>query len=334
MAVSMSGPEIRHFLVLGAGFTRNWGGWLASDLFSKVLSDAQLDPSIRELLWTYRDHGGVERVLGDLQDEHARNPNASTRGRLAQLEDALYRAFTVMDQRLAAVPFEFQSSGAYQLGPFLNSFDAIFTLNQDTFLERNYLNDNVSLMSGGRLDGYSLPGMRRRVNPNPSYDELKHPNIGVHEPSGDFQLHPRRQPYVKLHGSSNWRTGEERIIVLGGRKSGLIDRFVILKRYHDYFRHCLSSGPARLMIIGYGFGDDHINNAIMDAARGGQLELFIIDALGLDVIDKNKGIALYSPDIICSTLRPHVRGASNRSLREIFGSDHVEHGDVTDFVRR
>jgi len=232
------------------------------------------------------------------------------------------------------VPFEFQSSGAYQLAPFLDKFDAIFTLNQDVFLERNYLNNNVMLMSGGRLDGYSIPGMRRIHNPNPSHDELTHPNIAAHEPSGDFQLNQRLQPYVKLHGSSNWRTGEQRIIVLGGRKTGLIDRFPVLKRYHEYFRQCLSSGPARLMIIGYSFGDDHINNAIMEAVKGGQLELFVVDARGLDVIDKNKGIAIYSPDIIYSTLIPGVRGASSRTLREIFGPDHVEHGDVSGFLGR
>jgi hypothetical protein len=329
----MSAPAIKRLLLLGAGFTRNWGGWLAGDVFEYLLADTKLDPSVRELLFRYRDLGGVERALGELQDEHERNPSPPNRARLAQLEDGLYRMFTDMDEGLKDTAFEFQSDLKYALAPFLVKFDAIFTLNQDLWFERRYLNDNVMLMSANRWGGYQIPGMRKRLSPDPSFADMTQPNAGQWEPSADFQIDRRLQPYVKLHGSCNWRSADARIIVLGGRKIGLINRFPILTRYDSYFRQCLSSGPVRLMIIGYSFGDDHINDAIMKAAAGGQLDLFIIDVLGIAVIDKNRGIPLYSPDVMFATLHPHVKGASSRTLREIFGPDHVEHTKVVRFVQ-
>jgi hypothetical protein len=87
-----------------------------------------------------------------------------------------------------------------------------------------------------------------------------------------------------------------------------------------------------LMVIGYSFNDDHINDAILATARGGQLKMFIIDPLGIDVLDKNRGNAIYSPDLLISELGTHVIGASRRTLREIFGTDHVEHAKVIRFL--
>jgi hypothetical protein len=38
-------------------------------------------------------------------------------------------------------------------------------------------------------------------------------------PSGDYTVGPRSQPYYKLHGSSNWRDRDGRLIIaLGGTK--------------------------------------------------------------------------------------------------------------------
>jgi hypothetical protein len=37
-------------LLLGAGFSRNWGGWLASEAFEYLLGCPQVDEDIRSLL--------------------------------------------------------------------------------------------------------------------------------------------------------------------------------------------------------------------------------------------------------------------------------------------
>ena len=51
-------------LLTGAGFSYNWGGPLASDVFSALLADTSLDTHTRDLLF---DSGGAfEKVLADL----------------------------------------------------------------------------------------------------------------------------------------------------------------------------------------------------------------------------------------------------------------------------
>jgi hypothetical protein len=52
-------------LLSGAGFSHNWGGPLASDVFSALLADKDIDDHTRDLLF---DSGAAfEAVLADLQ---------------------------------------------------------------------------------------------------------------------------------------------------------------------------------------------------------------------------------------------------------------------------
>ena len=49
-----------HILLLGAGFSRNWGGWLADEAFEYLIGCPQVDDDIRTLLWTHKRSGGFE----------------------------------------------------------------------------------------------------------------------------------------------------------------------------------------------------------------------------------------------------------------------------------
>jgi hypothetical protein len=55
--------------LLGAGFSRNWGGWLADEVFEYLLGDKniQAKPDICRLLWETRPKGGFEVALSELQ---------------------------------------------------------------------------------------------------------------------------------------------------------------------------------------------------------------------------------------------------------------------------
>jgi hypothetical protein len=119
---------------------------------------------------------------------------------------------------------------------------------------------------------------------------------------------------------------------MGGNKPSAIPPHPILKWNQDRFTEFLSQPDTRLMVIGYGFGDDHINRAIGQGVDRGTLRLFIIDPLGLDVLDKNRHVAIYVPDNFFAKAQPHLIGASRRSMGEIFGDDLVEHGKVMRFL--
>jgi hypothetical protein len=121
-------------------------------------------------------------------------------------------------------------------------------------------------------------------------------------------------------------------MVGGTGKRALIDHFPVLASFHRAFKEQLSAGHVRLLIFGYSFSDEHINEAIMNAADSGQLELFLIDPSGIDVIDKNRMHSIWTPHELLLRLGSHIRGASRRSVREIFRSDRVEYEKISAFM--
>src|SRR5262245_37426143 len=318
-----------YVLLLGAGFSRNWGGWLAEEAFEYLLGSPQIDAGIRDLLWRYRRQGGFEGALAHLQSEFAQGPNDPTREqRLAKLERAILQMFRDMDKAFSAIThFEFHNSVEYLIRSYFVRFDAIFTLNQDLLMERHYLNGNVALSSYRSWNGWQIPG----TVPLPI--TVVNETIADRSPDTAFVVERNRQPFFKLHGSSNWiDTSKGRpLVVMGGNKPEAIRQHPILEWNHERFREYRSKPDTRLMVIGYSFRDDHINRAISEAVNRGTLGLFIIDPLGLDMLDKNRHAPIYVADNFFASVQPHLIGASRRPLRDIFGGDLVEHGKVMRF---
>ena len=60
----------------------------------------------------------------------------------------------------------------------------------------------------------------------------------------------------------------------------------VLSWYYEEFRKHLKRRDAKLMIVGYSFSDAHINEAILDGIKSGNLKIFIIDSAGLNILDK------------------------------------------------
>jgi len=105
------------------------------------------------------------------------------------------------------------------------------------------------------------------------------------------------QPYIKLHGSCNSVEGSagSRILVMGGQKAVNIGRFPLLTWYHQEFRNFLNRPGAKLMVIGYSFSDEHINDAIINAAQAG-LKIFLVDPSGEKILDKPQGFDTWSEE--------------------------------------
>jgi len=202
--------------------------------------------------------------------------------------------FAVMNKNLAATPFSFREETGWIIPEFLSLFDAIFTLNQDLLLEKHYLIPppvGLSLVSHGRWDIGVLPGMDEIPNPAMA-GSLFDPLQIQRRPSANFRatvIGPRHQPYYKLHGSMNWHDPKGgRLLVMGGNKPTIMQAYPILMWYAEKFRETLSRPNARLMVIGYGFGDNHINRLIAEAweAGGRTLTMFIVGPDGREILRK------------------------------------------------
>jgi len=255
---------MRHILLTGAGFSRNWGGWLASEAFEYLLGAPEIDEHLRFELWRTRTiGGGFEDTLISLQTAYHANASPENKRRLEAMTLALVGMFVAMRKAYAAEPLEPDDRNALWVMRFLAQFDAIFTLNQDTLLE-DYYAGNVRWNE--KWSGSYLPYME------PLYSEAKIVHrIGDTLMTPAIHLAPslELQPYYKLHGSFTWYLGADRLLVMGGNKTEAIRTPNVLARYHQEFAQQLATPNTRLMVIGYSFGDQHINETICKAAEGG-----------------------------------------------------------------
>ena len=94
------------------------------------------------------------------------------------------------------------------------------------------------------------------------------------------------------------------------------------------------SQPVKVMTIGYGFRDEHINRALMSAAEQKDLQLFVIDPLGAKTIaqgNRSIGGAIYAREEIEDVLEPVLIGFSARPLSRTFANDRAEHAKIMRF---
>ena len=111
----------------------------------------------------------------------------------------------------------------------------------------------------------------------------------------------------------------KRILIMGGQKAVSIGRYPVLTWYHEEFSKMLTRPSAKLMVIGYSFGDAHINDAIVEGLATG-LKLFVIDPCALKALQNDPRIG---------KARSALLGYSDRSLKTTFGGDRYAHDQVS-----
>src|SRR5260370_2533259 len=97
---------MNHILLLGAGFSSNWGGPLASDVFDWLLQRPEIsgDAYLKQMLWNDRNAGGFENTLSQVQSDYLRSPNAENGARLGCFQAAINAIFADMDRGSATRP--------------------------------------------------------------------------------------------------------------------------------------------------------------------------------------------------------------------------------------
>ncbi|SAL53809.1 hypothetical protein AWB70_04522 [Caballeronia cordobensis] len=317
---------IAHLLLLGAGFTQNWGGWLASELADDLIGRLADD---RETCQRLIANPNFEDVLGDLQRDWLQQRRPEHRTRLDALERAIKASFDDMNRVLAAHPgLEFQGNGPNfverGVGTFLARFDAIFTLNQDLLLELFY--------TGDVRVGVQYPGMRVPPAFWGSRPDEKIAAEWQPRPEDEYRVEQQGQPVFKLHGSANWRSeGGADLLVMGAQKVDAIAGSALLTRYATEFRERLRERGARLMTVGYGFGDEHINQEIAEAAQADEtFGLFVVGPGGRKTLrPRNDMGQIPQPQRPIEDVR--YIGGSTRSLRTTFTNDELERAKLLRF---
>jgi len=309
-----------NILLLGAGFSRNWGGWLADEVLEYLLGSKEINADIylREKLYQYKQMG-FEKALGEIQLECLSDPSEKNKKRQKEFSDAVSQMFKDMRKPYAnnQMQFEWTADIDYQVRPFLIKFNTIFTLNQDFLLEQLLSPEIQRKLVKPYLSELQKP-LNDDINTLPIYSS----NI-----DNEIKINSSMLPYYKLHGSYDWidnHGGTDALMVMGGGKAETIKLHPVLRKYQQQFCDSLSKPSTRLMIIGYSFRDEHINKQLTNAATAieNNLKIYIIDPKGIDVI---------SDENIKQSLHPTLIGASRRPLKEIFGSDKIEHAKIMKF---
>ena len=270
--------------------------------------------------------GNFEDTLAELQAEARTRASAEAIARLAAFEQAVMATFTDMNQVFAAFPgWRLSNDARDSIDAFLSRFDAIFTLNQDLLLELHYRNELV----GGRRRwaGPGYPGMA----PPPNWQAAQPAErIALPwQPAGEVRLADNLQPIFKLHGSANWRDpAGNHLMVMGGAKLQAIDRHPLLRRYLELFAQQLNAGDTKVMVIGYGFQDDHINDLLVQAGTQHGMQIHLVNPAGLDVLRRYPAQAIQGPNPLNDI--PLI-GVTMRSLREAFSGDKLSQRSLLRF---
>jgi hypothetical protein len=88
---------MNYVLLTGAGFSRNWGGWLADECFEYLLSCSEITPVIRRELWKSKNQKlGFENTLQELRALSAKHRDDRHCSELSAFEAMLEGMFHTM----------------------------------------------------------------------------------------------------------------------------------------------------------------------------------------------------------------------------------------------
>jgi len=138
------------YLLIGAGFSRNWGGPLSEEITGSLLGELHDDLEIANAL----RRGPFEDAFQGFQlPSAARPPDA----KLIRFQDAVSSLFSRLNKSFPK-NFEFNNELDFSVKSFLAKFGAIFSLNQDLLLEIHYV---YGFGLQEKWGGVFLPGMGR-----------------------------------------------------------------------------------------------------------------------------------------------------------------------------
>lgn len=270
----------QYVVLTGAGFTKDFGGFLATEMHEKILNSSKIQPfaRIRKLLLEDFDYESVySKVMSENYEAEEKKA----------LSDVMFDVYKAMDDRTKDYCWNRNESrgvswpGASHILKVCtrvsNKKGYLFTTNQDIFVDRQcgHRSGFVPRIGGNQVG----LGPRAQLKPEhyiqlPNEEEIE--RLKSQFPSsGDLQ-------YIKLHGSLGWLSANGgNKMVLGKAKMQDIEAEPILNLYyHSIFKPVISQEGCHLLVVGYGFADDHINSVIVEAAKNHGLKLFVITPSG------------------------------------------------------
>lgn len=277
---SIDVPASKTILLTGAGFTKNFGGFLAREMWAQIHNRLQRsnEEPLKQLIKNEFDY---EKIFEEIvKGSEYSNDQKDT------VNEVFLEAYKFMDQIICneeALHGGNHYINTNRITEFLTAFSNnrepgfFFTLNQDIVFERYF-----------RSVGFIIPGFIGYINANTininntSFSDswcvdAPSEKVLVEQKKDKMNWQNERFYYIKLHGSFHWKDSMgKNMMVIGTNKEEDIEKEPILRWYSEIFKNVLSKPNFRLLIIGYGFRDPHINKVIVNSIKEKGLKLFII----------------------------------------------------------
>lgn len=259
----------KRILLTGAGFTHNFGTPLASGMWAEIFNNSRIQavPKVRELMLQDYDYESVYATI--MEGKY----NSEEKNVIKEAVETAYKNLDEIVRNHPNVGIDKQ-----RLLDFINLFVGkengekgyFFTLNQDLFIER-FSSDTVKMSFPNFEKAEGIFNVRSNELKNECYYYEVPRNVDKGENIFENFF------YIKLHGSQNWLDSQnERKMIIGKNKREQLSKEPLLDLYLELFEKVLCQNDRYLLIIGYGFRDEHINKIIAKAVKENRLKIYII----------------------------------------------------------
>jgi hypothetical protein len=274
-------PVSETVLLTGSGFTKNYCGLLASEMWEEINNYIENTDKERLKILIKKDTDfDYEKIF-----EEVMKGEKYSKEEKHTINECLLESYKSMDQRIVTNGYLYGSKvciDSNALESFIRDLASgqkekgfFFTLNQDISIERYFRTaiitpciERINELDGSLKQGSFKNSWFRKVPDEEGLVERRLDKEG--------RWKNEKVYYIKLHGSFNWKdSGDNELMVIGTSKLEDIDKEPILKWYLDIFKDVLSMPNRRLLIIGYGFRDKHINDVIVNSINQYGLKLHI-----------------------------------------------------------
>lgn len=315
--------NISEFILLtGAGFTKNFGGFLASEMWSEIFNHSQVQThqQLRELLLNDFDYESIyfKIISGQYNVEEKKAISKAVFDSYRELDDIVIKWVFRTD-----APYPVNIYGVNKLIELFaegrDKLSFFFTLNQDLFIERYFNSNNKIIVHPGVA---KIPDAHKIISKLPlnENDFLILPGKMELENHQVNQLSNNTLHYVKLHGSYGWKSHTmDNGYVIGRKKESQIAEEPLLSWYFDLFKNVLYQEKRKLLVIGYGFRDEHINKVIANSIEKYGLNLYIVSPSEPDKFFNELNNVIYGKKLVSG-----LSGFFPNKLLEIFPTDQSE----------
>lgn len=266
--------NIRTILLTGAGFSYDFGGFLRKEMWEKLFNDRFLKenyPRINKLANEVPNYD-YESIYSEVHAAFCQEERNA-------IDQVFLKVYSQLDESIRGV---FGRQNAPRdvrelIQRFSRKYDGgeyFFTLNQDLLIERLFFTDM-------HIPGFTAGNGISLIRDKEFAEEYTY--VVPSDLSNEESLKVPKLHYIKLHGSFNWRSsdGHSRMVI-GKNKRGQIASEPLLEFYFNTLVKELSQKYVQLLVIGYSFLDEHINEVIAKS----NIELHIIDRLDFDSFKK------------------------------------------------